>query len=123
MSEQIYLIMKYVRDEICVNRTPTDIIYSRIPTKLDVSQASRSGLYASLSDCAEEAGEEEAGIFRSFCDGIGKSDADVQRGAFDSLLSHYGQLLSEKREKSKSTSRLFFLCSVFFGAAAVIILL
>ena len=44
-SEEIYRIMLFVRDEICVNRTPTNIILSRIQ-----GCDAAVGLYKSFED-------------------------------------------------------------------------
>ena len=48
-SEEIYRIMKYIRERICVNRTPTKMIFPNVPTRLDITGAADSGLYEALS--------------------------------------------------------------------------
>lgn len=116
-SEEIYRIMLFIRDEICVNRTPTGIILSRIPG-CDRS----AGLYASFEDRLSQLGEEER-IFRDFCNNVGKSGAEVQRGTFDALLSQYASVLAKRREKAGGAPRLYVSLSAFFGLIAVIIFL
>ena len=116
-SEEIYRVMLFVRDEICVNRTPTQIILSRIP-----GCDEKAGLYKSFEDKLSPLGDESL-IFRDFCDNIGKSGAEVQRGTFDALISQYDGLLKKRREKVSGASKLYVSLSVFFGLAAVIIFL
>ena len=116
-AEEIYRVMSYVRDEICVNRTPTGVILSRIPG-VDVSK----GLYASFEDRFSSQCDERR-IFFDFCQSIGKSGAEVQRGSFDALLSQYGAALSKRRENASGRSKLYISLSAFFGLAAIIIFL
>lgn len=117
ISEEIYRIMLFVRDEICVNRTPTSVILSRIPG------CSGSDLYASFESKTYALSGDERRIFSDFCKSIGKSGAEVQRGAFDSLLSQYESILVKRREKVGGSYKLYISLSVFFGLAAVIIFL
>ncbi len=116
-SEEIYRIMTFVRDEICVNRTPTDIILSRI-RGCDAAV----GLYKSFEDKLSQL-DSERRIFYDFCQNIGKSGAEVQRGVFDALLSQYEAALIKRREKSAGAPKLYISLSAFFGLAAVIIFL
>ena len=116
-SEEIYRVMLFVRDEVCVNRTPTQIIMSRIP-----GCDEKAGLYKSFEDKLLALGDERL-IFRDFCDNIGKSGAEVQRGTFDALISQYGSILKKRREKVGGASKLYISLSAFFGLAAVIIFL
>ena len=118
VSEQIYRVMLFVRDEICVNRTPTNIILSRIPG-CDASE----GLYKSFENRLSALQEDERRIFFEFCQSIGKSGAEVQRGTFDALLSQYGSILVKRREKAGGTAKLYLSLSAFFGLMAVIIFL
>ena len=117
-SENIYRTMKYVRDEICVNMTPTHIILSRIP-----ECAGKTDLYSAFSDSLSVLKEPERRIFSEFCKTVGGSFAEVQRGTFDVLISQYGALLDEKRKKSKDSGKLYISLSAFFGIAAVIMFL
>ena len=116
-SEEIYRVMLFVRDEVCVNRTPTQIIMSRIP-----GCDEKAGLYKSFEDKLLALGDERL-IFRDFCDNIGKSGAEVQRGTFDALISQYDSILKKRREKVGGVSKLYISLSAFFGLAAVIIFL
>ena len=117
-SEEIYRVMLFIRDEICVNRTPTGIILSRIPVCAD-----RGGLYEAFSDRISVLSDEEKRLFSVFCESMGKSGAEVQRGTFDAILSQYGAALEKRREKLGGTSKLYISLSAFFGLAAVIIFL
>ena len=116
-SEEIYRIMTFVRDEICVNRTPTDIILSRIQG-CNVA----AGLYKSFEDKLSPL-DGERRIFYDFCQNIGKSGAEVQRGTFDALLSQYDSILIKRREKAVGAPKLYVSLCAFFGLAAVIIIL
>ena len=110
--------MKYVRDEICLNRTPTKIILSRI-SDCD----GHDDLYSAYENKLSILNLDENRIFSDFCSGIGKGGAEVQRGGFDALLSQYESLLIKRREKVGASARLYISLSVFFGLAAVIIFL
>ena len=117
VSEELYRVMLYVRDEICVNRTPTKIILSRIS-----GCEGREDLYSAFSDKLSSL-DAERRIFSDFCGTIGKSGAEVQRGIFDALLSQYDAELDKRRKKVGDSSKLYVSLSAFFGLAAVIIFL
>ena len=122
-SEEIYRIMKYIRERICVNRTPTKMIFPNVPTRLDITGAADSGLYEALSGQLACLYPEERQIFSSFCEVIGKGGAETQKAGFDSLIERYGAVLEERRKKSRDKSRVYAACSVFCGVCAVIIFL
>lgn len=120
VSEEIYRVMKYIRDEICENMTPTDIILSRLP----VFQIGKTGgIYSAYEETLKKLNGAERGIFRDFCSVVGKGDAAVQRGAFDSLISQYETYLEERRKKSKNAPKLYIALSLFTGISAIIIFL
>ena len=118
VSEELYRVMIFVRDEICVNRTPTKIILSRIS-----GCGGYDGLYEAYADKLSALDGEERKIFSDFCQSIGKSGAEVQRGTFDALLSQYEATLERRRKKVGASARLYISLSAFFGLAAVIIFL
>ncbi len=118
VSEELYRVMLYVRDEICVNRTPTKIILSRICECDDLD-----GLYGAFSDKLSSLDGDERRVFSDFCGSIGKSGAEVQKGSFDAFLSQYEALLQKRRKKAGGCARLYISLSAFFGLAAVIIFL
>ena len=122
-AEEIYRTMKYIRDEICENRTPTDIILSRLNVSFDGETGGADGIYASYGDRLSRLGEPERRIFREFCSVLGSADAGVQRGAFDALLSQYETHLNSRRQKSKNAPKLYIASSLFAGIFAVIIFL
>ena len=118
VSEELYRVMLFVRDEICINRTPTKIIFSRIP-----DCDGYDGLYSAYADKLSQLDNDEKRIFYDFCTSIGKSGAEVQRGTFDALLSQYEASLEKRRKKVGTSARLYISLSAFFGLAAVIIFL
>lgn len=121
VSEEIFRIMKYVREQICVNKTPTKVLLSRVPSRLDVSEAAEKGLYGALADSLAKLDESERRIFSSFCECMGKGGADVQRAGFDALISRYEASLQERRRRDRDKGRVYTACSLFLGVCAVII--
>lgn len=119
ISEEIYRAMKYIRDEICENRTPTDIILSRLP----VYCPGQTDIYSAYADKLKRLSESEKQIFSEFCSVIGKGDSEVQRGAFDALISQYEEHLISHRKKSKNAPKLYIALSLFAGICTVIIFL
>jgi len=122
-AEEIYRAMKYIRDEICENRTPTDIIISRLHVFSDGKSFGADGIYPAYGDKLSRLGEAERRIFREFCSVTGSADAEVQRGAFDALLSQYETHLNARRQKSKNAPKLYIASALFLGISAVIIFL
>ena len=122
-AEQICRAMKYIRDEICENRTPTDIILSRLPALFGGAVAGAENVFDALSAYLQKLGDGERRVLREFSAVTGKGDAEVQRGAFDALLSQYETLLSARRQKSKNAPKLYTAAALFIGVSAVIIFL
>ena len=122
-AEELYRAMKYVRDEICENRTPTDIILSRLPALFGGADAGADSVYNAYGAALSKLGEAERRVFRQFCDVMGKGDAEIQRGAFDALLSQYETHLNARRQKNKNAPKLYTASALFIGISAVIIFL
>jgi hypothetical protein len=121
-AEEIYRTMRYIRDEICENRTPTDIILLRLGVVFS-GAAGADRIYTAYEKKLSRLNEKEKSIFREFCSAAGKGGAGVQRGAFDALLSRYEAELETRRRKNSSAPKLYIASALFFGVFAVIIFL
>ncbi len=121
--EELLRIMKYVRDEIAVNKTPTHIIMSRLRSSFDLSAASSSGLYAALLPQLQTLNSDEKEIFRLFCGQIGKGGAEVQRTQFDALICQLEEKAKKRRSELSKNRQLCVSLSLFFGALIIIIMI
>ena len=121
--EQLLRIMKYVRDEIAVNRTPTDVITARLRSSFGVAADGANGLYDALMNGAGVLTAEEKETLSLFCSQIGKGGAEVQRSQFDSLIACFEERTAKRREDLKKDSRLYVSLSLFAGVLIIIILI
>ena len=121
--EELLRIMKYVRDEIAVNKTPTHIILSRLRSSFDLSCASSSGLYSAVLPQLQTLSSEEKEIFFLFCEQIGKGGAEVQRTQFDALIGQLEEKAQKRRSELSKNRRLCISLSLFFGVLIIIIMI
>ena len=120
---ELLRIMKYVRDEIAVNKTPTHIIMSRLRSSLDLSAVPSSGLYTALLPQLQTLDFSEKEIFRLFCGQIGKGGAEVQRTQFDALIGQLEEKAEKRRAELQKNRRLCISLSLFFGVLIIIIMI
>ena len=120
---EILRIMKYVRDEIAINKTPTRIILERLGARFGVSADQPSSLYGALMPRLSALSSEEAAVFNRFCEQIGKDGAEVQRTQFDSLISQLEERAEKRRAELSKNSRLYVSVSLFVGVLIIIIMI
>lgn len=123
LCEELLRIMKYVRDEIAVNKTPTGVIFSRLRSRFDLSGVSDKGLYGALLPELSPLCTDEREIFRLFCEQIGKGGAEVQTTQFDALISRLGDHAEKRRAELSKNSRLYISLSLFAGVLIIIIMM
>ena len=121
VCSQICLIMKYVRERICTDLSPTDVVMRSIPSQLELKDACRVGLYEALSEQIRCLSGGERAAFSSFCSAIGHGSAATQAGVFDAAISRYEAFLQKRSGSGAANSRIYVAVSVFIGACAVII--
>ena len=121
--EKLLRVMKYVRDEIAVNKTPTHIIISRLQTQFGVPASDRSELYGAFEPELGALSAEENEIFRQFCGQIGKGGAEVQRSQFDALITRFGEISEKRRTELSKNSRLYVSVALFIGVLIIIIMI
>lgn len=120
-AEKLFVAMKYIRDEITVNRTPTNIIMENLP--VDGLLPGGGDVKSRFTELLKPLDGDMISAFTGFCESVGKSGADVQRGTLDAYISRFEALLAKRREDGKSSGRLYMALSLFFGVSAVIIFL
>lgn len=120
---ELLRVMKYVRDEIAVNKTPTNIIFSRLRSSFDLSDVGTSGLYAALLPQISVLSAEETEIFRLFCEQIGKGGAEVQRTQFDALITQLEEKAEKRRSELSKNKQLYISLSLFIGVLIIIIMI
>ena len=123
LCEQLLRIMKYVRDEIAVNKTPTNVIFTRLCSRFDLSGVSEKGLYAALLPELSPLCSDEREIFRLFCEQIGRGGAEVQTTQFAALIAHLGEHAAKRRAELSKNSRLYIALSLFAGVLIIIIMM
>ncbi len=123
--DEILFLMRYIRDEIWIRRTPTEVIFS----KLSSGHLPERGFYEILNkekDLYKAAlacgikGEELAFI-KEFSEKIGKTDAENQRGEFDYIIAKTEQYVNTLRKELPKKQKLNVTLPVFFGLLFVII--
>ena len=121
--DELLRIMKYVSDEIAVNKTPTNVILRRLSAEKDLSDVCEKGLYSALLPRISALTPDEREIFRIFCDRVGKGGAEVQKTQFDSLSSQLEEKASRRRAELSKNGRLCISLSLFIGALIIIIMI
>lgn len=121
-AETVYNIMKRVRDEICLNKTPTEIIINKLDFGMDLSAAKYKGLYSAALPYLSSLNNDEKNAFKEFCENIGKGSAELQQGGFDIQLEKFGSYLEKRRKEFEKNKKLYASMSAFAGIIAVIIL-
>ncbi len=123
LCEELLRIMKYVRDEIAVNKTPTNVIFSRLRSRFDLPDVSEKGLYGALLPELSPLCPEEREIFRLFCEQIGRGGAEVQTTQCDALSAPPGDRAGKRRAELSQNSRLYISLSLFAGVLVIIIMM
>lgn len=119
--ELMLSFMKYVRTEICDNKTPTKVICRRASEEYGLKNAGSAGIFESCRVIYDCVGQGELSDLKSFCERIGKGDAELQRGEFDFLISKTEQTAKSLREQLPKAKELTATLFLFFGVLFVIL--
>lgn len=125
--DEILFLMRYIRDEIWIRRTPTEVIFSKL-SSVRLSELGfyemlnkEKDLYRSALFCGIKG--EELGLIKEFSEKIGKTDAENQRGEFDYIISKTEEHVNRLRNELPKKQKLNLTLPVFFGLLFVIIFL
>ncbi len=123
--EEMLFLMRCIRDEIWIRRTPTDVIFS----SLSSPDLEKTGFYTAL---AKEKNlymaslgygftPVELDLIKDFSDKIGKSDAENQKSEFDYIISKAEEHLKNLRDEMPKRQKLNVTLPVFFGLLFVVV--
>ena len=123
--EEMLFLMRCIRDEIWIRRTPTDMIFS----SLSSPYLEKSGFYTVLNKeknfykaslCCNFT-PDESEVIRDFSDKIGKSDAENQKSEFDYIIAKTEEHLKKIRDEMPKRQKLNATLPVFFGLLFVVV--
>ena len=123
--EEMVFLMRSIRDEIWIRRTPTEIIFSSLSSpnleKTDFYKNLKGGkgLYFASLCCGFSPDELE--LIKDFSDKIGKSDAENQKSEFDYIISKSEEHLKKLRREIPTRRKLNVTLPVFFGLLFVLV--
>lgn len=123
--EEMLFVMRSIRDEIWIRRTPTEVIFSGLSSpRLDdmgfyKALKKEKELYRSSLICGFTPRELE--LIKDFSDKIGKSDAENQKSEFDYIISRSEEYLKRLREQMPQRQKLNVTVPVFFGLLFVVV--
>lgn len=125
MLEEILFLMRYIRDEIWIRRTPTEVIFS----SLSSPYLQKTGFYTALKKEKElykaslvcGLTQDELELVRDFSDKIGKSEAENQKGEFDYIIAKTEEHLKALRGELPKKQKLNITVPVFFGLLFIVV--
>ena len=123
--EEILFLMRCIRDEIWIRRTPTEVIFS----SLSSPYLENAGFYTALTKeknfytasltCGFT--QNELGLIKDFSEKIGKSDAENQKSEFDYIISKAEEHLKNLHGEMPKRQKLNVTLPVFFGLLFVVV--
>ena len=123
--DELLFLMRYIRDEIWIRRTPTDVIFGKISSpylsKLGFYDALRkeNNFYKAALECGIKG--DELAFVKEFSEKIGKTNAENQRGEFDYIISKAEEYVGLLRKELPKKQKLNLTLPTFFGLLFVII--
>ncbi len=123
--EEILFLMRCIRDEIWIRRTPTGSIFS----SLSSPNLEKTGFYTVLNKeknfytaslgCGFT--HDDLELIKDFSEKIGKSDAENQKSEFDYIIRKTEEHLKNLRDEMPKRQKLNVTLPVFFGLLFVVV--
>ena len=125
LFEEMVFLMRCIRDEIWIRRTPTELIFS----SLSSPHLEKSGFYTELKKEKDLFASsrlcgfapDELALINDFSEKIGKSDAENQKSEFDYIISKAEEYLKKQREEIPKRQKLNVTLPLFFGLLFVVV--